>query len=640
MALPDTNRILKTVCAMIVGASLALAQLPPAEPGEYRGDWRRIGNSAVDLNLASPATGPVERVWYSPDGSMLYAKAGSGHVYESADFENWAPSAAAEPPVDENRIPDVNRLPEAPARLRVGASGSRRVYAFGRQAYRSEDGGISWNSLTSYRGESIIGPGMKDLAVSPRDSQDVVIANSRGVWRSLDGGLTWTGLNQALPNLPVRRLTALPSGLRGARVVVEGMGELEWRPGEKLAWRLTANPSFEAEAAIRQRFSRVIGVEVTAAASAGDWAYAGGVDGSLWVSPDRGRSWRVSRAADGTRIEGLYADAGEPRLAIAVRSGSADPAQRAARVLRSANGGLFWDDLTANLPETAVHAATAHRASSTVYLATDSGIWFGVADLAGGSRTASWFLMKGNLPRGTAFDVRLDAGGNQLFVAVDGFGVLATMAPHRLRDLRVVNAADFSVRSAAPGTLLSVLGARIRSARAGGLNAPVLAVSDTESQIQVPFEAQGSTLSLAMRADRGAFTVGLAMESASPAIFVDRDGAPMLLDADSGVLLDGMNPARSGSRVQILATGLGRVSPDWPTGVAAPLDNPPRVVAPVRVYLDRAPVDVTRASLAPGYIGFYLIEVQLPAMVNFGPAELYIDADGRSSNRVPLYIEP
>jgi uncharacterized protein (TIGR03437 family) len=52
------------------------------------------------------------------------------------------------------------------------------------------------------------------------------------------------------------------------------------------------------------------------------------------------------------------------------------------------------------------------------------------------------------------------------------------------------------------------------------------------------------------------------------------------------------------------------------------------------------PVDVTRATLAPGYIGFYLIEVQLPALVNAGPAELYIDAGGRQSNRVPLYVEP
>jgi uncharacterized protein (TIGR03437 family) len=95
--------------------------------------------------------------------------------------------------------------------------------------------------------------------------------------------------------------------------------------------------------------------------------------------------------------------------------------------------------------------------------------------------------------------------------------------------------------------------------------------------------------------------------------------------------------------MQILATGLGRVRPDWPAGVAAPVDQPPAVVAPVRAYLDRSPIEVTRAVLAP-YAGFYLIEVELPKIVNYGPAELYIEVGaagaGQTSNRVRLYIEP
>lgn len=88
--------------------------------------------------------------------------------------------------------------------------------------------------------------------------------------------------------------------------------------------------------------------------------------------------------------------------------------------------------------------------------------------------------------------------------------------------------------------------------------------ADMESQIQVPFEAAG-----------GRQTLGVPLRDASPAVFVDRDGAPMLLDA--------MTPARSDARIQILATGLGRVQPAWPTGLAAPLGSPPRVVAPVKV---------------------------------------------------------
>jgi len=114
----------------------------------------------------------------------------------------------------------------------------------------------------------------------------------------------------------------------------------------------------------------------------------------------------------------------------------------------------------------------------------------------------------------------------------------------------------------------------------------------------------------------------------------------MLLDADKGVMLDAMTPARSGTRIQILASRLGRVTPEWPTGVAAPLEHAPRVAGNVRVYLDRAPVEVTRAELAPGYVGFYLVEIVVPKISNYGPAELYLDVDGAPSNRVRVYIEP
>ena len=82
------------------------------------------------------------------------------------------------------------------------------------------------------------------------------------------------------------------------------------------------------------------------------------------------------------------------------------------------------------------------------------------------------------------------------------------------------------------------------------------------------------------------------------------------------------------------------MKPDWPTGLAAPLENPPQVAGVVHAWLDRTPVEVTRAVLAPGYIGFYLIEIEIPKIVNYGPAELYLDVDGQASNRVRVYIEP
>jgi uncharacterized protein (TIGR03437 family) len=179
----------------------------------------------------------------------------------------------------------------------------------------------------------------------------------------------------------------------------------------------------------------------------------------------------------------------------------------------------------------------------------------------------------------------------------------------------------------------------VESARSEDVAAPVLDATETASQIQVPFEAKGDTVSLSLEAASGPLTFGVALKSAAPAIFVDPDGTPLIMNAASGTLLDAGTPAHAGSRIQVLATGLGQVKPDWPTGMAAPLKDPPRVAATVHAYLDGAPVEVTEASLAPGYVGFYLIEIQLPRIADAGPAELYIEAEGQPSNRVRLYVE-
>jgi uncharacterized protein (TIGR03437 family) len=234
----------------------------------------------------------------------------------------------------------------------------------------------------------------------------------------------------------------------------------------------------------------------------------------------------------------------------------------------------------------------------------------------------------------------LDFGGNQLYVAFQGAGVYAALAPHRQLDPRVVSAADRATRIAAPGALLSVIGAKVLAARAGEHGAPVLAASEQESQIQIPFEASGSQLALSMDSPSGTFAVGVPLRGTAPSVFIDQDRNPLVMNAETGLLLDAGTPARSGMRLQILATGLGRVRPDWPSGIPAPMENPPAVVAPVRVFLDREPVEVLRATLAPGYTGMYLIDIRLPSIVNRGSAEIYLEADGQPSNRVRIWLEP
>ncbi len=633
------NATIRFFAALALGG-LALAQQPAKVPAPL--EWRRVGNAALELGLPSLATGAVERVWY-PGGGRLMARTESGRTFETSDFEQWRDAGSVAAPPEPNAV--SASVPENGAKTRAQPLVAGRLYAFGQDAYRSDDGGVTWTNLTRAREGSILGGPVTDLAVSVTEPDEVTVANAFGVWRSLDAGLSWTGLNEFLPNLPVRRLLAAPEGSRGALVWTgTAGGTIEWAPGEKSGWRPAGEPvAFEKELALKNSLSKTLAAKVTAVGSAGDYIYAGAADGRLWASSDQGRTWRPFGAAgEEGAVQAIFVEAQNPRLALAAidaRPGAANAAAKSARVRRTTNAGIFWDDLTANLPDTGAFGVTADLASGAVYVATGAGLFFTTADLAGAGPATAWSLL-GGLPPGAVHDARLDTGNNQLWAAVDGYGVYAALAPHRFADPRLVNAADYSRRPAAPGSLLSLLGAKIDSARAGNAPAPVLDATDSGSQIQVPFEATGDTLMLNLAQGSRQLTRSISLAPVSPVIFTGPDGSPLLLDADTGFLIDSGNPAHSGSHIQILATGLGRVTPDWPAGLPAPMADPPKVIADATAYVDRQPVTVVRAALAPGYVGFYLVEVELPKIVNYGPAELYIEAGGHTSNPVRISIEP
>ena len=384
--------------------------------------------------------------------------------------------------------------------------------------------------------------------------------------------------------------------------------------------------------------SAVLRASITAVAVAGENLYAGSKDGRIWYSADGGTTLQLSGLPAGALgpVERIFVDPAQPNAALAALSGDGP------HILRTFNGGGFWETMDADLPNAPAHSVTADVSTGAVYAATSAGVFWTQMDLLAAGAPQHWTSLGAALPSAPAYDVRLDPSAVQLYVALDGYGVYAAPAPHRRVNLRVVNAFDFSTRPAAPGSLLSVVGAQVSSARGGDLDYPVLGIpTQGESQIQVPFQASGPAVSLALDTPSGLVRVDLQVQPVSPAIFVGPDGAPMLFDADSGLPLDARNPARSGGRVQIFATGLGQVQPPWPAGIPTPLEGQPHAVtAQVKATLDGVSIPVTRAALAPGYVGFYLVEVQLPPVANFGGSSLSITADGHESNPVQILIEP
>src|SRR5438105_540209 len=245
--------------AWIAGV-LLLAGLPAVAQTH----WRKVGNTTMDLALASPATGPVSRVWFSADGSRLFALTANGRVFESQDLETWSASANPSAPPDAGS--GAGKPPVSGARVYADPRNSQRVFALAAHIYRSDNAGSLWTNLTAFGEASVIGSGQHDLAVSPRDPDLLIVANDYGVWRSADGGLSWSGLNQSLPNLRVRKILATPAGLAGTRLEVAGAGLLELQPGGGDEWRPIGDPQLssqlERDVTQRRAISQMLGAEI------------------------------------------------------------------------------------------------------------------------------------------------------------------------------------------------------------------------------------------------------------------------------------------------------------------------------------------------------------------------------------------
>ena len=167
-----------TVPHRAVWALLALAVIPAVGRGQSVPDWRRIGTYAMshavayatDGSLAGSISGAVDRVWYSGDGAILFARTSSGRTYQTSDLETWQNSENTAPALPTNRI------------------------------------------LGLARGSADVPGAMRDLAASPVNPDELTVATDLGVFRSADAGKSWSSLNDGLPNLPVTRLLDLPAG--------------------------------------------------------------------------------------------------------------------------------------------------------------------------------------------------------------------------------------------------------------------------------------------------------------------------------------------------------------------------------------------------------------------------------------------
>src|SRR5579862_3391538 len=84
-----------SIATVLAIATLSAQEQTASSPAPN--DWRRIGNALIDRQLAGLATGPVDRVWYSADGSQLMIRTSSDVIFATSDFETWHTASASAP---------------------------------------------------------------------------------------------------------------------------------------------------------------------------------------------------------------------------------------------------------------------------------------------------------------------------------------------------------------------------------------------------------------------------------------------------------------------------------------------------------------------------------------------------------------
>ena len=147
---------------------------------------------------------------------------------------------------------------------------------------------------------------------------------------------------------------------------------------------------------------------------------------------------------------------------------------------------------------------------------------------------------------------------------------------------------------------------------------------------QVPFGLKPGSYVLSASSVYGSYDQQVDIREVAPALF--------MLDAQRGAIVnqDGTinsttNPAKRGQVVLVYGTGFGEVVKQGNLSVT---------VKPVTAKVNGATVPVAFAGLAPGFIGLYQLNLQLPAGMPPGlDVTLAVTQSGVASNPVTISVQ-
>jgi uncharacterized protein (TIGR03437 family) len=188
--------------------------------------------------------------------------------------------------------------------------------------------------------------------------------------------------------------------------------------------------------------------------------------------------------------------------------------------------------------------------------------------------------------------------------------------------------------------------------------APVQYCSRGQINVQAPYELSGQTAATAYVVLGTTRSNGVPVQVAplDPSFFISDWGTatPAMYDVTAGAVVAAGAPVHRGDWISFYATGLGPTSNDPAT--AQPAAGLPQVVNPVNLLVSSGLVEGTFpvvvalsanplsipaswAGLAPGFVGLYQVNVQIPQSIAPGSYYVELSQGTAKGNIVTLTIE-
>ena len=560
------------------------------------------GIQSLAIDPSNPAT-----IYAGPIVDMVGFLSGGGVIKSTDGGATWNAANTGLPTISGMANGSTTTTIAGINGFAIDPSNPATIYcAPGNTVFKTTNGGGNWSAAGVGLPRSV---SILSIAVDPTNAVTVYAGTSVGtVFRSLDGGGSWTGLNANLPNVGVQALAVNPespstlyAGANSEGVLVSHDSGVNWA---------------QANSGLPNLAVLSLAVDPT-----GPAIYAGTNGGGVFKSTDGGATWQA-----------MGNDTGN----------GAAPATGISKAGGDSQTGSAGQALSIPLTVAVINSASIPVAGITVSFAAGGG----------GSLSATSVVSDSQGVASTNLTLGVNPGPNTVTATAAGlsqvvFSATGIAAASGISATSVGNAASFT-ESFAPGMLMSVFGTGLSSgspqivstvplpvtsasgtsATINGIAAPLLYVSATQINLQIPYELTAGSANLVVKSGGQSASISFTINAAGPGIFVDSQNGNLVPNES----------AAGGSTIGFYLTGAGLVTPTEATGNVASAGTTPVPNLPVTVTIGGVAVTPVYLGIPSWSVGVLQINVAVPTSLDGSVQAVVVDVGGVKSKPALLNV--